>query len=197
MTTDAYFVGKAVPLRFLLTDAEGEPADASSYSLVMTRPDGSTEPLVATNDEAGDYRNDYFPQTPGRYVATFTGYGENADAIEDTFDVAGAASGLLTLAQVRSYLSESGEQWSDEELTGALAAEQFAQARACRIDPYSPDLLESLKRRVARNLAMRVIPIGIASGASFQTTGVGTKGFGNRDPEIRRLEGPYRKVPIG
>jgi hypothetical protein len=191
---DAFFVGKSVPLRFVLTDKDGEPADPTSYSLTIVRPDGTNESLVATNPAAGDFRNDYFPQTPGRYVATFVGYGDNADAIEDTFDVAPAGSAAVTVTQVKDYAgSNSGiEQWSDAELASTLAAEQSAQARICRIDPYSLDLQEALKRRVVRNLAVRALPIGIAGGANFEPTRLSV-----RDPEIRRLEGPYRRVTTG
>jgi len=194
MTTDAFFVGKVVPLRFLLTDEDGEPADPTSYSLTVRRPDGTDEALVATNPEVGDWRCDYFPTVDGRFVATFVATGDVADAIEDTFDVAPPASAAVTVDQVKQYAgANSGiDQWSDTELATTLAAEQSAQARACRIDPYSLDLQEALKRRVVRNLALRALPIGIAGGANFEPTRIA-----KRDPEIRRLEGPYRKVVTG
>jgi len=192
--TDAFFVGKVVPLRFLLTDEDGNPADPTSYSLTVRLPGGAAEALVAANPEVGDWRADYYPTTDGRFVATFIASGAVADAIEDTFDVAPAASAAVTVDQVKVYAgSNSGlEQWSDTELATALAAEQAAQARTCRIDPYSLDLQEALKRRVVRNLALRALPIGITGGASFEPTRIAKK-----DPEIRRLEGPYRKIVTG
>lgn len=188
---DAFFVGKVVPLRFLLTDEDDEPADPTSYSLTVRRPDGTDEGLVATNPEVGDWRCDYYPVTYGRFVATFVASGAVADAIEDTFDVAPAGSAQLTLTQLRSYLGSGADQWDDTELATTLAAEQSAQARCCRIDPYSLDLLEALKRRVARNLAMRKVPLGVS------VSEVDATRIGGRDPEVRRLEGPYRKVSTG
>jgi len=192
--TDAFFVGKVVPLRFLLTDEDDNPADPTSYSLTVRHPNGTTEALAAANPEVGDWRADYYPVSVGRFVATFVATGAVADAIEDTFDVAPAASAAVTIAQVKEYAgANSGiEQWPDDELETTLAAEQVAQARACRIDPYSLDLAEALKRRVLRNLALRPLPIGIVGGANFEPLRIG-----KRDPEIRRLEGTYRKVVIG
>jgi hypothetical protein len=190
-TMDAFFVGQAVPLRFLMFDADGEPADPTSYSLTMRLPDGTTEALVATNPEVGDWRHDYYPTVFGRFVATFVATGAVSDAVEDTFDVAPAAAAMVTLTQLRTYLGDGAAQWDDDELTTTLAAEQSSQARACRIDPYSLDLLEALKRRVARNLAMRKVPLGVS------VSEVDATRIGGRDPEVRRLEGNYRRVSVG
>lgn len=87
------------------------------------------------------------------------------------------------------------------QITAAITAEQALQARACRV-PAAEDttpaavaaravLEEALCRRVAVNLARRALPLGM------QTTDVGTARLGTRDPEVRRLEAPYRKVTFG
>lgn len=73
----------------------------------------------------------------------------------------------------------------------AIQAEKAAQAKVCKIDPYTNDLQEALLRRVVRNLAMRNVPLGV------QMDETGGTIIGSRDPEIRRLEGPYRKLPVG
>lgn len=107
------------------------------------------------------------------------------------------------LAAVKAYLGEdSASQWDDDELTRTYAAELEDQTKRCRI-PYSlvdgvvvfsrPAALdEALLRRVARNLALRKAPLGIAA----STDGVDVVRVGSSDPEIRRLEGPYRRMVI-
>lgn len=192
--TDLFFIGQPVPLRFLLTDEDDVPADPTSWSLVVRKPDGADLDITAdvTHPETGDLRADYYPQVPGRFVATLTAYGTVAAAIEDTFDVTPPAAAAITLTMVRSYLGDAvASQWDDTELARTLGAEQTAQARVCRIDPYSLDLAEALHRRIARNLAMRKLPLGIAV-SEIEATRVGGK-----DPEVRRLEGPHRKATIG
>jgi hypothetical protein len=112
----------------------------------------------------------------------------------------------VTLLALREYLGPSGAtggRWSDTALTGALAVETAAQrarvkyptdAAGVEIVPSPVDLDEALCRRVAANLARRTIPLGLtdASGDAGQRAYVpGT------DPEVRRLEAPYRRLVVG
>ena len=102
-----------------------------------------------------------------------------------------------TIGDLRIYLGQSS--YSDDQLSSALAAELAAQARVVRdsarpIDgPWDADVTEALKRRVARNLAMRGIPLAMFSGDQE----LGGLVPPNRDPEVRRLEGPVRKLKTG
>lgn len=107
-----------------------------------------------------------------------------------------------TVEVVTAYLDSIGTDTSDtEQLDQAYAAEVAAQRRVVRFpidaDPEAPadypaDLAEALCRRVARNLWMRGVPSGLQSGGegSF-TVRVGA------DPEVRRLEAPWRKLVSG
>lgn len=98
----------------------------------------------------------------------------------------------LTPAEVIDYIGDTS--WTDTQIQGAIDAEAAAQAAACRIpDPVPADLLEALKRRVARNLAMRGLPLAVLQGDAE----VGSSILPGRDPEVRRLEGPHRKWVIG
>ena len=81
------------------------------------------------------------------------------------------------------------------ELEGALAAETAAQAARCRVTPYTDDLREALMRRVARNLAARAIPV--ATWTSFEGGGGASTRVPTSDPEIARLEAPYRRLVVG
>lgn len=82
-------------------------------------------------------------------------------------------------------------------LAGALAAEKAAQATKCRVPAddavWPEDLVEALKRRVACNLARRGLPIAVLQGDSGQ----GPVTIPANDPEVRRLEGPYRRLCFG
>lgn len=86
-----------------------------------------------------------------------------------------------------------------DDVWSAFGAEVVSQASACRIEERAvgepidlPEpLAEALVRRVARNLAMRNIPLGVVMDEAGGTR------IGWSDPEIRRLEGPYRRVPVG
>lgn len=99
-----------------------------------------------------------------------------------------------TLADVKLYLGVD-HTWTDAEVQSALDAESAAQARRCTIpDVWPADLSEALKRRVARNLAARAVPI--ATYTSFEG-GTTAHRVPTSDPEIARLEGPHRKVVLG
>jgi hypothetical protein len=98
---------------------------------------------------------------------------------------------------VLAYLG-TGTEYTEDEVASALAAEEAAQAAVCRIPTddtaWSADLAEALCRRVVANLARRNLPLGlnVAIGeAAVQTTRVGM------DQEVRRLEGPYRRMVVG
>ncbi len=94
-----------------------------------------------------------------------------------------------SVEEVGQYGPVKGKDPADVQ--DAYDAEKAAQAHVCRVDPYAADLAQALKRRVARNLAMRNIPLGI------QMDEVGGIRVGSNDPEVRRLEAPYRKVYVG
>lgn len=102
---------------------------------------------------------------------------------------------IPTLIEVKTYLGGDSD-WSDDEIAAALASETAAQARVCRIPVANvPDLAEALCRRVAHNLAVRALPLGVQA----SITDAGSTGFrvGGTDAEVRRLEAPYRRLVIG
>lgn len=104
-----------------------------------------------------------------------------------------------TSAVALAYLGGDGNPYTAAEAASAFAAEIKAQGRVCRqpTDPavdWEADLVEALCRRVARNLALRAIPLGLQTAVTdgaVATVKVGA------DPEIRRLEAPFRKLVVG
>ena len=97
------------------------------------------------------------------------------------------------LSDVKTYLGTAASQWSDAELASALTAESAAQAARVQSGYLTgrADVDEALMRRVARNLAMRKVPLGITD-SEIEATRVG-----GTDPEVRRLEAPYRRLVLG
>lgn len=100
----------------------------------------------------------------------------------------------VTFDDVIDYLRESAASWSAADIQDALDAETAAQARVCRIpDPVPADLEQSLKRRVQRNLALRQLPLAVLRGDAE----AGDTVLPGSDPEVRRLERPFRRLKVG
>lgn len=110
------------------------------------------------------------------------------------------------LQDVMLYLDSSGgTSWAEDEVDLALSAELAAQQTVVRSEyfiedtededyrEYGADLAEALKRRVARNLAMRALPLSVTQG-DVETSPAYLPRY---DPEIRRLEAPYRRLVVG
>lgn len=102
---------------------------------------------------------------------------------------------------VATYLDATGTTWASDEIEAALAAEAANQAKVCTVptgddeeSDWPADLVEALCRRVAHNLALRRLPLGVA--VSLSETSVTTDRVGGYDSEVRRLELPYRKRPL-
>lgn len=70
-------------------------------------------------------------------------------------------------------------------------AEVADQASRCRVDPYNAALGAALIRRVSRAIAMRNLPLAVLQDDAGATR------LGSADPEVRRLEAPYRRLVIG
>lgn len=193
--SDVYTLGQVVPLTFYVYDEDGYPANPTSASLTITKPDASTATPTLVNDETGVFTNDYTPAATGRYVAVFTATGTNAGTVVTVFDVQAVLGSVITLTQVKDYLGVAvSTSHGDAKIQAALDAERAAQARACDLDDYGPDLREALYRRVAVNLASRSVPLAeftaLPDGGGFTTRATGS------DAVVRRLEAPYRKMVV-
>lgn len=100
------------------------------------------------------------------------------------------------LTEVMAYIATTKELHSEDAAAGALATETAAQARICRVPPateavWPADLAEALCRRVVVNLNMRKKPLGVE--AAISEGGVGFARVSGNDPEVRRLERPWRR----
>lgn len=108
------------------------------------------------------------------------------------------------LPDVLDYLGSSGHSWTEEEVEAALLAETAAQAAVVRFPadpeppaeplPYPADLAEALCRRVAHNLAVRALPLGVQ--ATVTDMAALNTYVGGTDAEVRRLELPYKRRTV-
>lgn len=170
-------------------DKRGTLVDAT-VTVTVTTPSATTSAPVATREGLGLYVASYELTAVGRYTARVVVSGAVVSVVGFAVD-AEAASGRPVLAVVKAYLGQTSV--TDAVITEALAAETAAQAEVCRIPAaYSDDLAEALKRRVARNLALRGLPLAVLQGDAES----GDTILPGRDPEVRRLEAPHRKMVV-
>lgn len=101
-------------------------------------------------------------------------------------------------ASAAPFLVDESDTVTYPQIQDALDAESAAQAKKVSypddsdVDGWA-DLDQALKRRVVRNLAMRALPLAIQANVDM---GIVARP-GGRDPEVRRLEAPYPRLPAG
>lgn len=101
----------------------------------------------------------------------------------------------IVLSMVKDYLG-AGTTASDAQLQRVLEVERAQQLACCRrgdngVGDAETVLDEALLRRIAVNLARRGLPLGM------QMSDVGAARITTNDPEVRRLEAPYRRAVVG
>ena len=184
-------VGGLWEVAVTVRDADGN-LSSTVPDLTVTPPDGTPDaPVAMTQLAAGVYRTLVTIDAGGRWIG-------RAEADGSVGDVTAWASspvsgtGMPNLAAVKLYLRETS--FSDPDVQDALDAEAAAQRDVCRIPAnYPTSLRQALLRRVMRNLAMRPLPLAVLTGDAEG----GDTVLPGRDPEVRRFEGPYRKVAVG
>lgn len=175
-----------------VTDSDGCPA-SDTVTVTVTLPAGSTATPTVSEVCTGVYRAEYTVATTGRYVARAVGavYGAVDFAAYVAATVAGTAMPAIT--DLDAYLGTNS--FTDDQLQDALDAEAAAQRKACKVPAaYPDDLREALLRRCARNLAFRRVPLSVLQGDADAGT---TNAYPGRDPEVRRLEAPYKRLKVG
>lgn len=189
---DSLTVGDQWVIAVGVRDLDGNHSDTVAPVLTVTLPNGTTATPTLERRDTGIYRVACPVASAGRYVGSVaaTGYGAASVAV---YVAATTANGAMPDAEeVTAYLRDNGGSWEQADITGALAAEAQAQRDVCRIPAaYPASLREALLRRVQRNLAMRGQPYAVLEGAE-----AGAQFIPGTDPEVRRLERPYRKVVL-
>lgn len=176
-----------------------DPFDGTTNAIIaVTSPAGTVTHPATSSDDGGSTWNANIPTDAAgwwTWVWTVTGTGAQVESSRVWIDPLPAPNDVPDLAAVMKYLREFGDSWQPEDVAGALAAEAAAQRADCSIPAvYPANLGEALKRRVLRNLAMRQQPLAVLLGDAEAGSNTVLPG---RDPEVRRLEAPYRPVVFG
>lgn len=187
-------IGGVWVLAVTITDVDAVPVDVAP-TVTVTLPGGSATSPTAELVTSGVWRALYTVATAGRYVARIVSTGNGAVDLAAYVTATVAGTGMPNVDDAKVYLDiDPGDTSRDDEIQTALDAESAAQRARCRVPAaYPADLREALLRRVARNLAMRMLPLAVLRGDGE----AGDVMLPGKDPEVRRLEGPFRKVPIG
>jgi hypothetical protein len=177
-----------------VTDSSGCPADVVP-TVVVTLPAGGTASPVAEQITGGVYRAEYVVGSAGRYVARVTTPASGAADFAAYVSATVAGTAMPDLDAAKTYLQiPLDDETQDDEITDALDAEASAQRDVCRVPAaYPASLRQALLRRVARNLALRRLPLMVMRGDGE----AGDTILPGNDPEVRRLERPWRKLVMG
>lgn len=177
-----------------ISDADGYAVDGTP-ELTITLPGGSTDTAELETDATGEYRTEYIVSAGGRHVASVVDAEHGAVDFAAYVTAVTTAAGMPVVDDVADYLREDAASWTEADLQGALNAEAAAQRSVCRVAAvYPDDMREALLRRVQRNLAMRSLPVAVLTG---DAEGGSSTLLPGRDPEVRRLEAPHRKLVFG
>lgn len=175
---------------FTATDDDGNPAALADVALTVTSPAGvPTEPDL--EEESDGCFTAQVPLTAaGRWLAVAQSDLGGVEAFTAQATVPALAA--PDLDEVKGYLGATST--TDAEIQDALDAETEAQRKLCDVPAdYPADLRQALKRRVARNLAARAVPV--AQFSTFEGGATSTR-VPQTDPEVVRLEAPYRRVVV-
>lgn len=188
-TTDLIIGGEWL-LCVQVLDANNCPVVDDTVEVVVTDPSAATTTPAVTNAGGGYYKAATYPAAAGRWSA----------AITTTYGAAAAVAYVAELleppdvAALQTYLEPSSVE--TDRLEQALATETRAQRDVCTVPAeYAQALYEAVLRRCACNLARQGIPLAVVQGDA--ESGTSSVMPPTHDPEVRRLEGPYRKLPIG
>lgn len=187
-------VGEAWTLRVRTQDGDGYATGSVTPVVAVVLPDASASvPVLVADSPFGDWSVSVVLTQAGRWTA-------HLSTVDDALDMAVYAAApttpgaMPTVDDVARYLGQNASSWSTADLTQCLAAERAAQrARVGERAVYPDDLREALFRRCARNLAMRRLPLAV----NFGDADGGALILPGRDPEVRRLEAPYRRLVTG
>ena len=113
-----YDLGDVVALGVTITDANGNPANATAVVATITAPDGTSSTPSITNTSAGLYDLSYTPSQSGRYTVKWVATGSNASAYADEFTVRDFSHmGIVSLDEVKAHLNiPTTNTTNDEEI---------------------------------------------------------------------------------
>lgn len=103
-------------------DSSGALADATSVTLTITLPDGTTSSPAVSHPSTGVYSATYFSVQSGRHVASWVASGSNASAFRTVYNVADSLGGLVVLSDMQAFLGASAASSQDDVRACILVA---------------------------------------------------------------------------
>ena len=188
--SDTLNVGNQWVIAVAVRDLDGCYTDAVTPVVTITLPDASTVTPTLERADTGLYRTTHTVAAAGRYIcsAVAAGYGSADLALNVSAVTTG--TGVPSVDEYKNYVKQDFGSWDDEEIEATLLSEASAQRAVCRVGAViPPDLREAVMRRVRVNLSRRNLPVLVTVDSEGNNTFLPTN-----DPEVRRLERPYRKV---
>lgn len=184
-------VGGQWALSLTTYDVDGNASSVVAPVVTVTRPDASTTTVTPTDNGTGSWTAVYTLAAAGRHLVAVSTPEDVAESAVYAYGPTTEA-GMPTTDDCVHYMQTSS--YTTADVADALAAERAAQRARCgEREPYPPDLRQALLRRVQRNLAMRRLPLAV----NFGDADGGPLVLPGRDPEVRRLENPYRRLVVG
>ena len=131
----AHDLGDTIPLSVEIRSTTGALADATTVTLTITLPDGTTATPTVDHPGTGLYSCDYAPTLAGLHGVRWVATGANASAYSDTFAVSPATPPLaLSLADAKAHLGIPATVITDdEELRDTIAEAQDMIERAAGV----------------------------------------------------------------
>jgi hypothetical protein len=113
----SFDLGDTVGIGVTVRDAAGAPTNATTVTLTVTLPDGTTtNPTVANPPAvAGEYGVDYLPTVAGHHTWRLVTTAPST-ALVGSFDVwPASSSAIVSLADVKRHLNKSADDTADDE----------------------------------------------------------------------------------
>lgn len=115
-----YDYGDPVPLTVNVKDANLVLANATTVTLTVTLPDGTTTAPSVTNPSTGVYQATHQPTMSGRHAVQWVATGANASSYADVFDVRDPSPPyIVSLADAKQFLNITASA-DDEEIRGYI-----------------------------------------------------------------------------
>lgn len=189
-TSRTVLVGGSWVLRVLVRADDLTPS-GTTPEVTVTSPAGVVSTPTPESTVPGVWRATVPTPAPGRWTAMVAADGAAVAFVAHATAVTGGDD-MPDVDECNDYIGE--HSYTDEQVQQKLDQETDHQFRVCRVPAaYPPALRGALLRRVQRALHMTHLALAVRESQDGESQIV----VPGRDPEVRRLEGPWRKVTIG
>lgn len=169
--TSPWYQGAAVPLNWTSTDTTGTPFEATSPTLTVTAPDGTTSSPSVTHNGGGSYSATFITTLAGHHLVAWTATATGkADAFCDSFEVQPSADPtIVSLAEAKEILQLSGTTAQDLLLQGYNAAATEVADYVC--GPVVTRQVTEIVRAQGRVLVLSKAPVRTDLGTTLDPSG--------------------------